>query len=246
MNLKDTLFHSIYKPQDFAFDDRVAGVFDDMVARSIPFYHEIQRIQADLVMDFLPKEGAVVCDLGCSTGTTLEYLVNHSHCPACAIFFGFDNSVPMLEKAAVKLARPVDSGRVILRTADLTNMPALPSCNVIILNWSLQFVRPIERELLLKKVFAALDRGGLLLLSEKVLANDAMFNRLYIEHYLHFKKTQSGYTDAENQRKREALENVLVPYRLDENLRLLEMAGFQHRDVYFQWLNFVCMIAVKT
>jgi len=245
MDLKDKLFLSVYKSQDFAFDDRVAGVFDDMVARSIPFYHEIQRIQADLVMDFLPREGGVVCDLGCSTGTTLDYLVNHPHCPAAAHFYGFDNSVPMLEKAAIKLARPVDSGRVTLKTVDLTDIPVLPACHVIILNWSLQFVRPIEREWLLKKVFAALETGGVLLLSEKVLANDVMFNRLYIEHYLRFKKTQGGYTDVENQRKREALENVLVPYRLDENVRLLEMAGFQHRDVYFQWFNFVCMMAVK-
>ncbi len=245
MDIRDKLFLTINKPLDFAFDHRVAGVFDDMVARSIPFYHEIQRIQADLVMDFLPDDGGVVCDLGCSTGTTLDYLVNHPHCPVSSRFFGFDNSVPMLEKAAIKLAGQIGSGRVILRSADLTDMPALPPCNVIILNWSLQFVRPIEREWLLKKAFDALSTGGVLLLSEKVLANDAMFNRLYIEHYLHFKKSQGGYTDAENQRKREALENVLVPYRLDENLRLLEIAGFQHRDVYFQWFNFVCMMAVK-
>jgi tRNA (cmo5U34)-methyltransferase len=41
------------------------------------------------------------------------------------------------------------------------------------------------------------------------------------------------------------LENVLIPYRLDENMALLERAGFVHRDTYFQWFNFVCMMAVK-
>jgi tRNA (cmo5U34)-methyltransferase len=77
------------------------------------------------------------------------------------------------------------------------------------------------------------------------LGNDAVLNRLYIEHYLQFKKSQSGYTDAENQRKREALENVLIPYRLDENYALLERAGFKRMDTYFQWFNFVCIIAIK-
>ncbi len=243
MSLEDTLFAHV--PQDFTFDERVAQVFDDMVARSVPFYHDIQRLQADLVMDFLPQESGVVCDLGCSTGTSLDYFVRHPQCPATVRFFGFDNSTPMLEKAAAKLAVHVDSGRVVLKRANLTGMPVLPNANAVLLNWSLQFVRPMEREALLKKIFAALCPGGILLLSEKVLANDSVFNRLYIRHYLHFKKAQGGYTDTENQRKREALENVLVPYRLDENLKLLELAGFQHRDVYFQWLNFVCMIALK-
>jgi tRNA (cmo5U34)-methyltransferase len=70
-------------------------------------------------------------------------------------------------------------------------------------------------------------------------------NRIYIEHYLEFKKSQSGYTDAENQRKREALENVLVPYRLDENYLLLNRVGFSRIDTFFRWFNFACMIAIK-
>lgn len=246
MAQQDRLFQGIDKPQDFAFDERVAEVFDDMVARSVPFYHEIQRIQADLVMDFLPGEAGLVCDLGCSTGTSIDYLRRHERCPASTCFVGFDNSQPMLDKADVKLAEAIRAGRVMLEWADLSDLPRLPSADVVILNWALQFVRPIDREALVKKIHDSLKPGGVLLLSEKVLANDPLFNRLYIDHYLHFKKSQSGYTDAENQRKREALENVLVPYRLDENFTLLERAGFRHRDVYFQWFNFVCMMAVKS
>lgn len=245
MSEQDKIFQSISKAQDFAFDERVAQVFDDMVSRSVPFYHEIQRIQADLVMDFLPEDNGVICDLGCSTGTTLAYLSQHPDCPQTARFIGFDNSKPMLDKAKAKLSGLVGGGQVVLELADLAVLPELPAANVIILNWALQFVRPIDREALLGKVYSALKPGGILLLSEKILAKDAIFNRLYIHHYLKFKTSQSGYTDVENQRKREALENVLVPYRLDENLTLLDRVGFQHKDVYFQWLNFICIMAVK-
>lgn len=245
MPQQDHLFKHIHRVEDFAFDERVAKVFDDMVSRSVPFYNEIQRIQADLVMDFLPKTGGVVCDLGCSTGTTLAHLTNHPDCPANALFIGIDNSEPMLDKAKAKLATQVGSGQVSLRLGDLGRLEGLPDCHVVILNWALQFVRPIDRESVLKTVFQALQPGGILLLSEKILAKDALLNRLYIDHFLHFKKSQSGYTDEENRRKREALENVLIPYRLDENMALLERAGFAHRDTYFQWFNFACMIAVK-
>ena len=246
MPQQDHLFKHIHRVEDFSFDERVAKVFDDMVSRSVPFYNEIQRIQADLVMDFLPKTGGVVCDLGCSTGTTLAHLTAHANCPENALFIGIDNSEPMLDKAKTKLAAHVDSGQVSLRLGDLGQLGTLPDCHVVILNWALQFVRPIDRETVLKTIFQALQPGGILLLSEKILAKDALLNRLYIDHFLHFKKSQSGYTDEENRRKREALENVLIPYRLDENMALLERAGFAHRDTYFQWFNFACMIAVKS
>lgn len=245
MTIQDKLFQQISRVEDFSFDERVAKVFDDMVSRSVPFYSEIQRLQADLIMDFLPDDGGVVCDLGCSTGTTLEHLSQHPNCPENVLFIGFDNSEAMLDKAQMKLATQVASGQVSLRLGDLSKLSELPECDVVILNWALQFVRPIDREGLLKTIFNALKPGGILLLSEKILAKDALLNRLYIDHYLHFKKSQSGYTDEENQRKREALENVLIPYRLDENMALLDRAGFSHRDTYFQWFNFVCLLAVK-
>lgn len=245
MSSQDKLFQATGRVEDFTFDERVAHVFDDMVARSIPFYHEIQRIQADLVMDFLPEQGGVVCDLGCSTGTSIEYLSQHTQCPEDVRFLGYDNSQAMLDKAADKLGGAIAAGKVQLHCADLSDMPLLPACHVAILNWTLQFVRPLARETLLANVFDALQPGGVLLLSEKILGNDSMLNRVYIDHFLHFKSSQRGYTDAENQRKREALENVLIPYRLDENMALLKRASFTRMDTYFQWFNFVCIIAVK-
>lgn len=242
---EDKLFQQIERAEDFVFDERVAKVFDNMVSRSVPFYSEIQRLQSDLVMEFLPASDGVICDLGCSTGTTIEHIAQHPACPSSTRFVGFDNSEAMLDKARQKLSPEIAQDRVKLITADLSALAEIPCCNVAILNWTLQFVRPIEREILLQQVYAALAPGGVLFLSEKILGNDAQLNRLYIEHYLEFKKSQSGYTDAENQRKREALENILIPYRLDENYALLQRAGFTRMDTYFRWFNFACILAIK-
>ncbi|MCX7098154.1 MAG: carboxy-S-adenosyl-L-methionine synthase CmoA [Methylococcales bacterium] len=242
---QDRVFLETDRAEDFAFDERVAKVFDNMVSRSVPFYNEVQRIQSDLVMDFLPEDGGVVLDLGCSTGTTVEYLSQHPKCPASTHFVGYDNSESMLDKARDKLSAQLAANQVTLITADLSRLPALPTCNVVILNWTLQFVRPIDREKLLTSIYEALQPGGIVLLSEKILVNDPVLNRLYIDHYLQFKISQSGYSDVENQRKREALENVLIPYRLDENYELLERAGFGRIGTFFQWFNFACLIAVK-
>ena len=58
-----------------------------------------------------------------------------------------------------------------------------------------------------------------------------IFNRLFIKYYYDFKK-RNGYSELEIAQKREALENVLIPYRLLENKELLIKEGFRYCDVF--------------
>jgi tRNA (cmo5U34)-methyltransferase len=240
--MKDRIFDGEGRVSDFEFDEKVAGVFDDMVARSVPYYDEVQRLQVDLAVEFLPERESLVYDLGCSTGTTLHLLSSHPRCPKAARFVGLDNSPAMLDKARAKLAPA--GNRAELLEADLNAGVDLRPCRIVFLNWTLQFVRPLYRESLVRRIYEALEPGGALFLSEKVLLSSSFLNRLYIEHYLQYKRSR-GYSDAEIQRKREALENVLVPYRLEENRLMLERAGFGTIDPFFRWLNFACLLAVK-
>ena len=115
--MKDRIFDDEGRVSDFDFDEKVAGVFDDMVARSVPYYDEIQRLQVDLAVEFLPERSSLVYDLGCSTGTTLHLLSSHPRCPKAARFVGLDNSAAMLGKARGKLAAA--GSRVELLEADL-------------------------------------------------------------------------------------------------------------------------------
>jgi tRNA (cmo5U34)-methyltransferase len=240
--MKDRIFDDEGRVSDFEFDEKVARVFDDMVARSVPYYDEIQRLQVELAVEFLPDRESLVYDLGCSTGTTLHLLASHPRCPKAARFAGIDNSAAMLAEAKAKLGGT--GGVVELVEADLNAGVELKPCRIVFLNWTLQFVRPLYREALVRRVYEALEPGGALFLSEKVLLSNSFLNRLYIEHYLRYKRSR-GYSDAEIQRKREALENVLVPYRLEENRLMLERAGFGTIDPFFRWLNFACLLAVK-
>jgi len=58
-------------------------------------------------------------------------------------------------------------------------------------------------------------------------------------------KRRNNYSDMEISQKREALENVLIPYKLLENRELLIKCGFRYVDVFFKWYNFTGMVAVK-
>ena len=70
-------------------------------------------------------------------------------------------------------------------------------------------------------------------------------NRFFIDFYYDFKR-KNGYLDGEIQRKREALENVLIPYRLEENIELFKRNGFEIVETFFQWFNFIDLLCVKT
>jgi tRNA (cmo5U34)-methyltransferase len=83
-----------------------------------------------------------------------------------------------------------------------------------------------------------------LLLVEKLTCEDTTLNRLYIDHYYDFKR-RNGYSEIEISKKREALENVLIPYRLDENVKLLKSAGFRQVETFFRWYNFCGLVAIK-
>jgi tRNA (cmo5U34)-methyltransferase len=241
---KDVLFQENSAARDFTFDQKVATVFDDMVSRSVPFYGELQRMLADLCVQFLPEKDGAVCDLGCSTGTTIDLILSHPGTPPTTHGFGVDNAPAMLDQAREKLSQYVGAERVTLMQADLDSDLKLPPVNVVLMNWTLQFVRPIHREGLLRRIHASIQPGGALLMAEKVLVEDSLLNRLYIELYYRYKSRQ-GYTAEEIQRKRESLENVLVPYRVEENVQLLQRCGFSTVDTCFRWFNWAAFVAIK-
>jgi len=228
---------------DFTFNNEVAAVFDDMVDRSVPFYQEIQRMVAELATDFA-QPGTNLYDLGCATCTSFLRIDQVMPADAGVRFVGIDDSSEMLDKArtklnAVKFKRPFH-----LEVADLNSGVDVSNASVIMMVLTLQFIRPLYRERLLKSLWNGLADNGCLIVVEKVLGENSTFNRLFIKHYYEM-KMRNGYSELEIAQKREALENVLVPYRLEENKELLRRVGFRHVDVFFKWYNFCGMIALK-
>lgn len=230
---------------DFAFDASVAAVFDDMIARSVPFYEEQQRMLAELVQRYLPS-GTDVHDLGCATATTLIRLARMLEARERPRLIGHDRSEPMLRQAQARIDAEGLAQRIELRRSDLEvpEQVQLRNAGVVLCCWTLQFIRPAQREALVRRVFDALADGGALIVTEKVLSNEADLDRAFIEaYYAH--KARSGYSETEIHRKREALENVLVPYRIDENRALFRRCGFQPVDTFFQWFNFAGFLCLK-
>jgi tRNA (cmo5U34)-methyltransferase len=153
----------------------------------------------------------------------------------------------MLERAREKIKESEFASRIDLRYGDLNGDPALlqlDNAGVVTLCWTLQFVRPLGRDDLIRLVYRGMANGGVLVVTEKVLTNDSHMNRFFVDFYYGF-KGRNAYSGEEIMRKREALENVLIPYRIDENLKLFRRNGFEIAETFFQWYNFAGFLCVK-
>ena len=242
---RDTIFaEKTQAVGDFNFGEKTAAVFEDMLDRSIPLYREVQRMLGEIAAEFAVS-GSNVYDLGCSNGITLETLSSAIGNAGKQVgLVGVDYSRAMLDKSAQRFAEAGQSGRPTLVLADLNEGCAIENASVVVLNLTLQFVRPLFRDRLIRSIHDGLNGNGCLILVEKVLSHDSLLNRLFIKFYYDLKR-RNDYSDTEIALKREALENVLIPYRIDENLELLKRNGFGSVDVFYKWYNFAGLLGVK-
>jgi len=237
VSTQDKVFAEPIEKQ-FEFDERIAAVFDDMLKRSVPFYEEAMALTKRFALAYL-RDGGRLYDLGCSTATTL--LDIERDLKVAAELVGIDNAASMLEQARRKLG--VFESNIRLEEADIMTY-AYEAADVFVTNYTLQFVRPPVRETLVQRIFDTLNPGGAFIFSEKVVSEDKRLNKLLIDNYYDFKKAQ-GYSEYEIMHKREALENVLIPYTDAENREMVARCGFAHCETIFRWGNFVTYIALK-
>ncbi|MDR2151681.1 MAG: carboxy-S-adenosyl-L-methionine synthase CmoA [Helicobacteraceae bacterium] len=226
------------KPREkqFEFDSAVAGVFDDMLVRSVPRYLESVDYVADLITRWI--DGGKVVDLGCSTAALLLRLnkINPN-----LTLIGVDNSAAMIRKAKEKSA--AFSANIEFITADANEL-SFDDVDAISANYLLQFIRPPKRGEFVKKICGWLKKGAIFIFSEKLACEHRKLDKILIDRYYDFKRVQ-GYSDYEISQKREALENVLVPYNEKENKEMILDAGFSFAECVLRWNNFATFAAIK-
>ncbi len=235
--MKDKVFTKAAEKK-FEFDEAVASVFDDMLSRSVPFYDEVRHLVISLILAE-QKEGKKVLDLGSSTAKFLLEL--HAKMETKMRLKGIDNSPAMIARAGKKAE--AFGADIRLELADMLTYTYAEQ-DIIVANYTLQFIRPIQRIELVKKLYTGLNEGGMFLFSEKVVFDNKSLDKQIIDIYYTYKKAQ-GYSEYEIAQKREALENVLIPFTIKENIQMCRDAGFSQIDTLFQWANFVTFIAKK-
>jgi len=224
--------------EPFRFDDSVAKVFPDMLRRSIPGYTaSIEAIGSLAARYVRPKTNCY--DLGCSLGAATLAMRQGIRVDGCRII-AVDNSEAMLKKCRAVVA---GANNIEVQLMDIRDV-AIENASMVVMNYTLQFLDLGARDDIVRRICNGMIKGGLFLLSEKVVDENAHMEELLVDlHHEH--KRRNHYSELEISRKRVALENVLVPETVAKHRRRLADAGFAHSAVWLRNFNFVSIVAIK-
>lgn len=227
--------------KDFTFDAQVVEVFPDMITRSVPGYNTIIDTIGRLSQRFVQKN-TFIYDLGCSLGAATLAMrkgIDKEQCKIIAV----DNSSAMVERCkmhinAFKGKTPVDVVEANIQDIEVNN------ASMVVLNFTLQFVEKAERQSLISSIANGINKGGVLVLSEKLSHGDTIIDEHLIDLHHDFKRA-NGYSELEVAQKRTALENVMKTDSVEQHISRLKEAGFSHVSPWFQCFNFISFIAIK-
>ena len=226
----------------FKFDHQVANVFENMISRSVPGYDNVITMSGILASKFV-KDNANCYDLGCSLGATSFSIQKRLTSKNCRIY-AIDNSSAMISRLKSLLLISEEYPTPIIPILGDINEIEMENNQLTAINFTLQFLKISQRQSLLEKIYNSMTPGAVLILSEKIKSSNDEENNLLIDIYHQWKET-NGYSKREIEKKREALENVLIPESIETHQARLEKIGFKNFSVWFRCFNFVSMVAFK-
>lgn len=239
---RDQLYASaLERIVDFRFDENVAGVFPDMIQRSVPGYATVVSMIGTLTAKYA-RPHSLCYDLGCSVGAATLSMRRNISVDNCTII-AVDNAEAMVARCQDNIIAAGAGVPVELACADIRDV-TINNAAIVVLNYTLQFIASEQRDDTIARIYTGLQPGGVLILAEKIRFADPEIDKMMTELHHAFKRA-NGYSDLEISQKRAALENVLIPETLATHMDRLCRAGFSSPRVWFQCLNFVAMLAVK-
>ena len=241
----DNIYQSEDGSEPFRFNENVARVFPDMLRRSIPGYAASLEAIGSLAARYV-RAGTTCYDLGCSLGAATLAMRHGIQQPCCRVV-AVDSSPAMIERCREVIAEDdrqngpetqVDIAEQDIRDVDFHD------ASMVVLNYTLQFIEPTDRDALLTRIYNGMNDGGLLVLSEKVQDENAHMEALLVDlHEEH--KRRNRYSTLEIARKRAALENVLIPETVAAHRERLGRTGFSSAAVWLRYFNFVSIVAIR-
>jgi len=225
----------------FEFSEAVVRVFPDMIERSVPGYRQLLELTPLIVANAVQPETRVY-DLGCSLGAATLAARRAIRQPGVEIV-AVDNAPDMVRRCRQIVAADNSRVAVTVSEGDLRNIE-VENASLVLMYFTLQFVPVDERDTLIRRIYNGLRPGGVLLLAEK-LAFEPAIDQSWLDHHHHDFKRSQGYSDLEIARKRQALENVLVPETRNAHHERLKTAGFAQVVDWFQCFNFAALVAIR-
>ncbi len=223
---------------NWRFNEDVVPGFDSHVTKSVPLYKEGHDLIGK-ISDFFISDNSICYEIGCSTGSLLKIL-DERNSKNNVSYIGIDSEEAMANYAKEKCK---NSSSISIINNDAVDFE-FDKCDLIISYYTIQFIKPRYRQILIDKIYKSLNWGGAFILFEKVRAPDARFQDISTALYTDF-KIDNEYTPDEIINKTKSLKGILEPFSSQANIDLLKRAGFEDIMTLMKYVCFEGFLAIK-
>tara|TARA_B100000085_G_scaffold245140_1_gene238070 strand:- start:52 stop:750 length:699 start_codon:yes stop_codon:yes gene_type:complete len=229
---------------DFTFAHRQEG-FDEHINKSIRGYSELLN---DVIAysQYFVDSGTNVVDIGCSTGKLTERMIEKNFGVICDVnWIGVELAtgfVKPLRQREESLRKQFANERISFIFDDICNYE-FNNCSLVTSIFTLQFMSPRKRKMVLQKLYDGLNEGGSFIMSEKTICENANFQEMLTFNYYDYKR-KSFTTDDIMDKERE-LRHMLKPNTYEEIIDMLNDVGFRKTQCFWRNHMFVGILCLK-
>lgn len=211
------------------FNDE-AQVFDSNILKSVPYYIEMLEALTSM-LPFKKNQKVNVADIGTGTGNVA--LAVKRACPNANILC-IDLSQNMLDIAKEKLKG--FKGVKYVR-ADIASYAFPYKFDAIISSLTLHHLETDkDKHTLHKKAYAALNKGGIFINADIIIAPNKKMQEIYINKWKNFLLKSSTPSFTADRHEKYLAEDR--PAILLNEIKSLQKAGFKNIEVFWKYYNF--------
>ena len=225
----------------WSFANETVLHFDEHIENSIPNYRDAHKIVTAMADHFIAN-GALVYDIGCSTGTLTRSLA-YSYMHRNPTIVGVDTVKEMIEKSKKQAEMLIREGaNLTYQCCDIMECN-MEKANLITSIFTLQFIEQSSRRMVLEKIYNQIKPGGAFIWLEKVRAPSPRLQDIINNAYMKFKLEK--FEPSEILAKTFSLSSVMDPLTSQQNHNLLQEVGFDECAIIFKSYCFEGIIATK-
>lgn len=219
--------------------ENISEDFDDHIQKSIPLYKQGHELICHY-SDFFLKPDSVVYDIGCSTGQFLAKLAKRHSQKSDLRLIGIDTVEDMIRFANALSAKDPRMSFIVDNALDIE----FENCDMVVANYTVQFLPPRVRQTLVDSIYKSLNWGGAFFMFEKVRAPDSRFQDYANQVYVEF-KLENGFSEAEIINKARSIKGVMEPFSSRGNIDMLKRSGFTDIVTIQKYVCFEGFLAIK-
>jgi tRNA (cmo5U34)-methyltransferase len=197
--------------------------FDEHILKSIPNY-DILISSIKSISEYFFVKGSNLYDLGCSTGK----LLNSLNCDCNKIGYDVANLLPNSEG---------------FFNVDLNSNFCIKDACLVYSIFTMQFLNPSSRINYLKTIYDGLNRGGALIICEKLYQDNGKIQEII--SFSHYDYKLNHFSSQEIIKKERDLRFIMKLCNYIELVNLLKEVGFEVISDFWQMFNFKGLIAIK-